>query len=78
MMQSVADTKVHQPALFVCGDRDLVLRMFGGDSAAAEARLRANATDVRGFHILPGIGHWTQQEAPDVTTGLIIDWLATI
>ena len=78
MMQSVADTKVHQPSLFICGDRDLVLRMFGGDSAAAEARLRANATDVRGFHILPGIGHWTQQEAPDVTTGLIIDWLATL
>ncbi|MFZ2031711.1 MAG: alpha/beta fold hydrolase [Vitreimonas sp.] len=78
MMQGVADTHVHQPALFVCGDRDLVLRMFGGDAAAAEARLRANATDVRGFHILPGIGHWTQQEAPDVTTGLIIDWLATL
>jgi pimeloyl-ACP methyl ester carboxylesterase len=78
MMQKVADTKVHQPSLFICGDRDLVLKMFGGDSAAAEARQRANATDVRGFHILPGIGHWTQQEAPDVTTGLIIDWLATL
>ncbi|MBS0383997.1 MAG: alpha/beta hydrolase [Proteobacteria bacterium] len=78
MMRKVADAKVHQPALFVCGDRDLVLRMFGGDAAAAEARLRDNCTDVRGFHILPGIGHWTQQEAPDQTTGLIIDWLATL
>lgn len=78
MMQKVADPKVHQPSLFICGDRDLVLKMFGGDSAAAEARMHANATDIRGFHILPGVGHWTQQEAPHVTTGLIIDWLATL
>src|SRR6185503_17503162 len=41
MMQGVADTKVHQPSLFICGDRDLVLRMFGGDASAAEARLRS-------------------------------------
>ncbi len=78
LMQNVKDHKVHQPALFVCGDRDLVLKMFGGDAGQAEARLRENCTDVRGFHVLPGIGHWTQQEAPDVTTGLIIDWLATL
>jgi pimeloyl-ACP methyl ester carboxylesterase len=78
LMQGVKDHKVHQPALFVCGDRDLVLKMFGGDAAQAEARLRENCTNVSGFHILPGIGHWTQQEAPDVTTGLIIDWLATL
>lgn len=78
LMQTVADRRLHQPSLFVCGDRDLVLRMFGGDAAAAEARMRDNATDVRGFHILPGIGHWTQQEAPAETTGLIIDWLATL
>jgi pimeloyl-ACP methyl ester carboxylesterase len=78
LMRDVKDHKVHQPALFVCGDRDLVLKMFGGDAAQAEARLRENCTDVRGFHILPGIGHWTQQEAPEATTGLIIDWLAAL
>jgi len=78
LMQSVEDRKLHQPSLFVCGDRDLVLRMFGGDAAGAEARMRDNATDVRGFHVLPGVGHWTQQEAPAETTGLIIDWLATL
>ncbi len=77
-MQTVADTKIHQPSLFICGDRDLVLKMFGGDFAGAEARMRENATDVRGVHLLPGIGHWTQQEAPEATTGLIIDWLATV
>ena len=28
--------------------------------------------------MIPDCGHWTQQEAPDATTGLIIDWLATL
>lgn len=77
-MATVEDTKVHQPCLFVAGERDLVLKMFGGDAARAEEQLRANATDVRGFHILPEAGHWTQQEAADETTGVIIDWLAQL
>ena len=33
---------------------------------------------IRDVHLIPGIGHWTQQEAPEVTTGYIIDWLATL
>lgn len=78
MMQTVKDRVIHQPSLFICGERDLVLKMFGGDAAQAEARMRENASDVRGAHFLPGIGHWTQQEAPKETTGLLIDWLAQL
>lgn len=77
-MHGVADQVVHQPSLYIAGDRDLVLRMFGGDTASAEAHMRKNASDVRGVHFLPGIGHWTQEEAPEQTTGLLIDWLATL
>jgi pimeloyl-ACP methyl ester carboxylesterase len=77
-MSTMKDTNIHQPSLFVAGDRDLVIKMFGGDAAAAEARMRENATDLRGFHMIPGVGHWTQQEAADKTTGLIIDWLAQL
>jgi pimeloyl-ACP methyl ester carboxylesterase len=77
-MQQLADHKIHQPSLYIGGERDLVLKMFGGDASAAQARMRENTTDMRGFHIIPKIGHWTQQEAPDQTTGLIIDWLATL
>jgi pimeloyl-ACP methyl ester carboxylesterase len=77
-MSTIADAKVHQPCLFIAGERDLVLKMFGGDAKRAEEQLRANATDVRGVHIIPKAGHWTQQEAADETTGLIIDWLAQL
>jgi pimeloyl-ACP methyl ester carboxylesterase len=76
MMSAVEDRIVRQPALFIAGEQDMVLQMFGGGDI--EARLRENVADLRGFHLIPGVGHWTQQEAPAVATGHIIDWLATL
>jgi pimeloyl-ACP methyl ester carboxylesterase len=67
-MSAVPDRIVKQPSLFVVGERDLVLKMFGGNAEAAFERMAANASDHRGSHLIPRIGHWTQQEAPDVTT----------
>jgi pimeloyl-ACP methyl ester carboxylesterase len=78
-MNGVADRTIHQPSLFIAGERDLVLMMFGtGGAEAAIARMRENTSDFRGAHIIPRIGHWTQQEAPEATTAHLIDWLATL
>ena len=77
-MSTVADRIVKQPSLFIVGERDLVLRMFGGSAETAFERMAANAADHRGSHLIPRIGHWTQQEAPDETTGILIDWLARL
>ncbi len=76
MMNGVVDRVIHQPSLFIAGEKDMVLKMFGGGDI--EARLRENLSDLRGFHLIPGAGHWTQQEAPDATSGYLIDWLATL
>ena len=76
-MNGVADRVIHQPSLFIVGLRDLVLRMFGGEEAAI-ARMRDNCADFRGAHVVPDVGHWTQQENPAATTGVLIDWLATL
>lgn len=72
----VGDRVVHQPALFAAGEGDLVLKVFGADDL--RERMAEHVADLRGYHIIPGIGHWTQQEAPDQTTGILIDWLATL
>ena len=77
-MSTVSDRVIHQPSLFIVGEQDLVLKMFGGSAEAAFERMAANTSDHRGSHMIPRIGHWTQQEAPKETTGLIIDWLATL
>lgn len=74
-MSAIEDRVIRQPSLFVAGERDLVLKMFGGDPIE---RMRENTSDLRGVHIIPNIGHWTQQEAPEETTRHLIDWLATL
>ena len=62
--------KIEQPALFVAGDRDVV--PFGDE---AEQRMRAVVTDLRDVVVLPGIGHWTQQEAPDAVNEALLGFL---
>jgi len=74
-MNRLQDRVIRQPTLFIAGERDLVLKMFGGDPIA---RMRENTADLRAVHLIPAVGHWVQQEAPEQTTQFLIDWLATI
>ena len=62
--------KIEQPALFVAGDRDVV-----PFSDEAEQRMRAVVTDLRDVVVLPGIGHWTQQEAPEAVNEALLGFL---
>jgi pimeloyl-ACP methyl ester carboxylesterase len=79
LMKAEAGHTIRQPSLFIAGAQDMVLKMFGdGDVAAIEARMRENMSDLRGVHIIPNSGHWTQQERPNETTRILIDWLATL
>ena len=75
-LRALADQRIHQPALFIGGERDLVLKMFPGVDLFP--MMKAAVPNLRAAHLLPGIGHWTQQEAPDAVTGHLIDWLATL
>ena len=65
----LAEAKVEQPALFVAGDRDGVLLMAPPDA------MKPLVPDLRGLHLLPGCGHWTQQERPAEVNRLLIDFL---
>jgi pimeloyl-ACP methyl ester carboxylesterase len=58
-----ADAKITPPALFVAGDRDPVVSWF--DPRRLEESMRALIPDLRGFQMLPGAGHWVQQERPE-------------
>jgi pimeloyl-ACP methyl ester carboxylesterase len=68
--------KVTVPALFVAGDRDLVVAFPGMDKVLATL-----ATMVPRLHksiMLPGCGHWTQQERPAEVNAAILDFLKTL
>lgn len=54
---------IRVPALFVAGERDMVIG--GAPADALAATLRRSCSDLRGVRLLPGCGHWTQQERPD-------------
>lgn len=74
-LQQFKDRKIEQPSLFVGGERDLVLKMIPGRTADFEATMRTQLTDLRGFVLLPGCGHWTQQERPREVTAALLKWL---
>ena len=72
--QGLMGRRIEQPALFIGGERDLALRMLPGVKPVDA--MAPHLPGLRGAHVLPGIGHWTQQEAPGPVTALLLDWLA--
>ena len=71
--QQFRDRQIAQPALFIGGERDLALRMLPGVDPVA--LMAPHLPGLRGAHLLPGIGHWTQQEAPEAVNRLLLEWL---
>ncbi|HEX9031131.1 MAG TPA: alpha/beta hydrolase [Streptosporangiaceae bacterium] len=62
------------PAMFLAGDRDLVVAFSGGP--AMLAGLKGVVPDLREARLLPGCGHWTQQERPEEVSAAMIDFIA--
>jgi pimeloyl-ACP methyl ester carboxylesterase len=73
MLAPFAGAQVTVPALYVVGDRDLVLYFRGMDQLVPN--LSKFVPQLRGTIILPGCGHWTQQERPREVNGAVIDFL---
>jgi pimeloyl-ACP methyl ester carboxylesterase len=67
---------IHQPSLFIGAERDLVLTMFGRTDFLPI--MKSQLTDLRGADILPGCGHWTQQERPEAVNVRLLSWLTTL
>lgn len=65
--------QITRPALFIAGLRDLVLSMAPGVDLVAE--MRRFVPDLRDAVLLPGCGHWTQQERPAEVTQALLNWL---
>ncbi|MHC4931729.1 MAG: alpha/beta fold hydrolase [Planctomycetota bacterium] len=73
--QLYAGRTIDQPSIFISGASD-----WGAyQSPGALERMREEAcSDMRAVHFVDGAGHWVQQEQPDVTSQLLIDFLREI
>jgi len=69
-----APTEIHQPALFVAGERDGVIMM----AAEALKSMPGHVKDLRANQLIPNVGHWTQQEAPEAVNTALLAFLNTL
>ena len=76
-LQAFRGRKIDQPSLLIGGDRDPAFNGFGRIPDPG-ALMAAHVSDLRGVHVLPDCGHWTQQERPEATTRLLLDWLSSL
>jgi len=70
--EDLADRKIEMPALFIAGEQDPVLVM------ANPANMDGWVTDLRGKVLIPGAGHWVQQEKPAETNRALLAFLANL
>ena len=72
----LADAKIQQPALFIAGDLDIVNR--GATVEDLESAALPYFEDLRGVVLQPGIGHRNQQQAPEDTNQLLLEFLRSL
>jgi epoxide hydrolase A/B len=71
-----AGARVTVPAFYVAGDRDLVVAFRGMDRLIPA--LSHFVPLLRGTIMLPGCGHWTQQERAVEVNAAMIDFLRSL
>ena len=60
------------PSCFIAGASDWGIHQTPGSLAAMENRA---CTRMQGVHLLPGAGHWVQQEQPEAVSALLLRFL---
>ncbi len=71
-LQIFAGRTIDQPSCFISGASDWGVYQRPG---VAEKMNGTICTDMRGFHLVGGAGHWVQQEQPEETLRLLLAFL---
>jgi pimeloyl-ACP methyl ester carboxylesterase len=65
-----AERRVEAPAMFLTGELDPVRRFMPAQL------MQGWVTDLRAEIVVPGAGHWVQQQAPEAVNGALLEFLA--
>lgn len=76
-LQRCKGKTIDQPSFFIAGDKDGAFNMFNS-AYDPLVSMRKFVTNLEGGHVLPGCGHWTQQERPKEVNALLVPWLKTL
>ena len=68
---------ITQPACFIAGDKDPAFNGFGMVSDPI-GKMRTAVANLETALVLPGCGHWTQQERPDEVNAALVAWLTSL
>ena len=72
----LAGARILQPALFLAGDLDIVNR--GATQEQLASSMQPHFQDLRDVILLPGIGHRVQQQSPEATNRVLINFLDSL
>ena len=70
------DTRITVPTLFIAGEQDVVIA--GANRGRLQGAMARVVDDLREVILLPGIGHWVQQEAPSETNRVMLEFLESL
>ena len=76
LLAPYAGAQVSVPALYVVGDRDLVYKFRGMDQLIPN--LKKLVPELRRTLVLPGCGHWTQQERAAEVNAAMVEFLKAL
>jgi pimeloyl-ACP methyl ester carboxylesterase len=69
LTEAVTGRHVEAPAMFLTGERDPVRRFAPGET------MKGWVDDLRANVVVPGVGHWVQQEAPEAVNSALLEFL---
>lgn len=76
LQAALAGAPVTVPALYIAGDRDFIVSFPGMDQLLQN--LKRVVPRLTGIQMIPGCGHWTQQERPAEVNAALIDFLRAL
>ena len=74
-LQPYAGYTIDVPACFIAGASDWGVHQKPGELLRMQ---QSACRDFRGVHLLPGAGHWVQQEQPEGTCRQLLQFLRSV
>jgi pimeloyl-ACP methyl ester carboxylesterase len=75
-LTDIHGSRISQPCCFIGGEKDAVRHFIPGGDLYADPG--AGCEDFRGTTLIPEVGHWVQQEAPEATNTALAAFLKTL